>query len=153
MVRNTLLAIGFLLCTSLYSQDKGIKPDPRLYDCFTQDYINQLIKQPRLLAYYNFFLDHSYEVRGTDQGKPVESIDISEVKTLDNGLGNGGKAFAEDLTKFNPANFNPLKYDFKTDAELTRCYKLGNTGKMLVFLPATVFDRMYKEYLKSLNIE
>jgi len=153
MVRNTLLAIGFLLCTSLYSQNKGIKPDPRLYDCFTKEYINQLIKQPRLLAYYNFYLDNAYVVADTDLGKPVESTDISQVKTLDNGLGNGGKLFSEVLNPFNPKKFNPLKYDFQTHPELTTNYKLGNTGKMLVFYPSKVFASMYKEYLKSLNLE
>jgi len=153
MVRNTLMVIGFLLCTSLYSQEKGIKPDPRLYDCFTKEYVNQLIKQPRLLAYYNFYLDHSYVIREADPGKPVETIDITTVKTVDNGLGNGDVPFSENIIQFNPARFNPLKYDFKTHPELTTNYKLGNTGKMLVFYPSKVFTSMYNEYLKSLNLD
>lgn len=153
MVRNILMAFGVLLCFNLFAQQKAVKPDPRLSECFTQEYIQQLKNQPKLLAYYNYFLDHSYFIANADPAKPVESTDIREVLTQDNGLGNGGKAFDLDAEKINFKTFNPLKYAFVTNSERTVFYRLGNSGKLIGFYPVMVFDRMYKNYLKTLNLE
>jgi hypothetical protein len=131
----------------------NIKPDSRLYDCFTKEYVNDLVKNPRLLLYYNFYLDHSYFVRTSTPDKPVVGTDISTVKLALDEKGESSGSFNEDIANFNEKAFNPLKYNFVTDNENFTVFTLGNTGKAIVFYPQKRFAEMYNEYLKSFNLD
>ncbi len=142
-----------LLCFSavIGMAQQEIRPDPRLYECFSREYVESLNEQPRLLLYYNFFLDHAYFVSDAD-GKAPQGTDIREVTYREPDENGNFKPFDEDLSKFDPAKFNVLKYDFRIRKDLYTHYKLGDTGKVLVFLPQEQFTAKYNEYLRTFNL-
>jgi hypothetical protein len=129
----------------------AITPDARLYQCFDSAYVQRTLAiNPEGILYYNYFLDYSYYIATNDPSKPTTTaLDIYKVKTTD--IAGTGKTslFNEDLSKFDAKTFNVLKYDFATDFNKYTTYKLGNTGKLLVFYPKAVFIEMYNEYKKS----
>jgi hypothetical protein len=129
-----------------------IKPDARLYDCMDKAYVDGLQSNPRLLLYYNFYLDHSYYLSDIPD-KKVDGIDISTVSLRNPGPQGEKLFFHEDPANIKAGTFNPLKYDFKTQANLFTNYLLGNTGKILVFYSDKAFTEKYKTYLKSFNLE
>ena len=147
-----LIIIGFGVHAQTISKNQPA-PDARLYDCFTKEYINDLVKNPRLLLYYNFYLDNSYFLTDSNTEKPVQGADISTVKLALNANGESTGFFNEDVTKFDKKTFNPLKYNFVTDYETYTVFTLGTTGKAIVFYPQKRFAEMYNEYLKSFNLD
>ncbi|MEI6576671.1 MAG: hypothetical protein WCO63_10885 [Bacteroidota bacterium] len=136
------------------SQGKStvIKPDPRLYDCLDKSYVDGLKDNPRLLLYYNFFLDNSYYISATPE-KKVTGADISTL-ALRNPGPNGEKLFfSENLSTIKTGSFNPLKYDISLQPNMFTNYYLGQTGKVLVFYSNKEFTEKYRIYLKSFNLD
>ncbi len=154
-----LIFIVIGISAQAQGKDKNeIKPDQRLYNCFTKEYVDGLISNPRLLLYYNFYLDNSWFLSESKAEKPLPGSDISTVPLADNSVGANslsikGEFYSEDVTKFDVKTFNPLMYDFKTDANYYTSYKLGNTGKAVIFYSHRKFAELYNAYLKSFNLE
>lgn len=152
-----ILALIMLLslAKTSYGQQSGnlpvIKPDPRLYDCMDKSYIDGLQSTPRLLLYYNFYLDNSYYLTTTPE-KNVDGINISTVSLRNPGPKGEKLFFNEDPASIKTGTFNPLKYDFHTQPNLFTNYLLGNTGKVLVFYSDKAFTEKYKNYLKTFNL-
>ncbi|HRY33104.1 MAG TPA: hypothetical protein P5531_09090 [Bacteroidales bacterium] len=145
--------VMLMLCfsASIAMAQQEIKPDPRLFECFSRDYVESLQEQPRLLLYYNFFLDHAYFVSDAG-GKAPQGTDIREISFREPDENGNFRLFDEDLSTFNPATFNALKYDFRIRKDVYTHYKLGDTGKVLVFLPQEQFTAKYNEYLRTFNL-
>ena len=144
-----------VLSLQTYSQgnkNREIKADPRLYECFSKEYVESLADNPRLLLYYNFYLDHAYFLN-IPEGKPSQGVDITTVKYKEPGPDGNIRYFDEDVTKFDPKKFCALKYSFKPSQEGYTHYLLGNTGKVLIFYPANEFTKSYNEYLKSFGFD
>jgi|GEM_PF-596710 len=130
----------------------AIKPDPRLYDCMEKSYIDGLKSKPKLLLYYNFFLDNSYYVADAPD-KKVNGIEISTVSLRNPDASGKLSLFSEDFSNIKAGSFNPLKYDFHTQPNLFTNYILGKSGKVLVFYSEKVFTEKFNNYLKSINFE
>ncbi len=147
------LAVFFFRNSFAQNITNNISPDPRLYECFDSAYIQRTLSgNPEGIIYYNYLLDHSYFIAENDPSKPTtNALDIYKVKKKD--LKKTGKTefFNEDLSSFNPKKFNVLSYNFIYDFNKYTTYKLGNTGKLLVFYPKSVFIQMYNEYKKSIG--
>jgi hypothetical protein len=149
-----LLFLGFLTASGQgAAQTKKIIPDPRLYDCFGKPAVEAMMNNPRQLLYYNFFLDHAFFVTDGKDKKPSEGINIFTVQCKDPGPNGEVKYFNEDVNKFDPKTFNVLKYQFKPEQDNYAHYLLGTTGRLIIFYPQKDFAKMYREYLKSFNIE
>jgi len=72
----------------------------------------------------------------------ILAIDIFTVAYLNN----NSRYFDEDISKLCKENFNPLKYNFERDFHGYTHYKLGETGKYIVFKPVSVFNRELEAY-------
>ncbi|MHC1706288.1 MAG: hypothetical protein AB9842_02070 [Bacteroidales bacterium] len=131
---------------------REIKADPRLYECFPKNYVDGLSENPRLLLYYNFYLDHSYFI-SEPKGKAGQGIDITTVRYKEPGPDGQVKYFNEDLNHFNPKKFCALKYNFRPSPEGYTHYILGNTRKVMIFYPAQDFTKKYNEYLQSFGFD
>ena len=135
-----------ILCLALYGGLKvnaqqtdscnKVTPDPRLYECFESSFIEtQLEKNPDLILYYNYFLDHSYYL--TDL--PPKEDFVQSLKVLD-------FSADEDLSKL-----NVLKYKLELSNDRITYYRLGPRDKIIVFYSGKDFTRMYNEYMVSLG--
>ena len=150
LILIALFFIGFQTFSQQHSL-KEIKPDQRLYQCFPKDYVDGLKDNPRLLLYYNFYLDHAFFFVGR-QDKPSQGIDITTVAYKEPGSDGQTKLFDEDLSKFDVKKFCALKYAFNLSPDRYTNYLLGNTGNLLVFYPINEFVKQYNDYLATFGI-
>ncbi len=147
-----LMAMPLAIAAQTAEKSSGIKPDPRLYECFSKEYVDGLQGNPKLIAYYNFYLDHSFFI-SEPQKKPSQGTDISQVAYKEPDAAGKVRYFNEDISKLTSQNLNVLKYDFKLSQDKYTHYLLGNSGRTLVFYPMKDISARYHEYLKSLNLE
>jgi len=150
LICNSVLII-FLFQHNLYSQKplSLIKPDSRLYSCFESSFVNDtLMSKPEVVFYFNYFLKNSYFIVENDSIKPsTDVIELSQVDVIDK-----GKKFRDSLYAFKNVDldkFNVLFFNCTPDYDKYVIYKLGITGKLLIFYPRSVFLRRYYEYKKS----
>ncbi len=92
---------------------------------------------------YNYlldFIDHSWYVQD------VSFKDLSDLKDFRtvNFKGTGANLF-DDGQNFLIENFNPLLYDIKIQDKYPTTYKLGETGKIIVFYSREYFIEKAKE--------
>lgn len=135
--------------TSLFSQNSNkVTPDPRLYQCFEKTYIdNLLVNNPEMIAYYNYYLDHSYYVASLKAEKEVTGKDIHNVekKSKDGNITN--VKFSE--TKYNAKTFNVLKYNFETGYLLAPNYIWKEAGIVIVFYPEKSIKEEFIKFNKN----
>ncbi|NTW34334.1 MAG: hypothetical protein HGB12_17230 [Bacteroidetes bacterium] len=130
-----------------------ITPDPKLYECFDSSFIKStLLKSPESILYYNFYLNNSYYIIDNDTKKPTtEALDIYKVEKSVKGKTEKIEFFSSDLSNFDIKKLNVLMYDFEIDFNKYTTYKMGKTGKLLIFYPKSVFLQKFTEYKKSLG--
>lgn len=148
----SLFFISFQAFTQQSVTNRELKPDSRLYECFPKDYVDGLKDNPRLLLYYNFYLDNAFFISEAI-GKPAQGLDILQVSYKEPGPDGQTRYFDEDLSAFNPKTFNALKYSFSIAKDNYTHYLLGNTGKVLIFYPQQDFVKKYNELLKANNLD
>lgn len=142
LMRNALLIISFLFCFSVQSQVVNVKPDARLYQCYSKQYIDNLLKtNPEQISYLNYFLDNSYyTVNLKDAKKAIEGIDVATLqKTTDK------SKFTE--VKYDKSTFNVLLYNFSF-GDIPYTYVWKSAGIALVLRP----ERHIKEDFNMLKI-
>ena len=151
LIKNTsiILVLCLTLVTSLFSQNTNkVIPDSRLYQCFEKSYVdNLLMNNPEKIAYYNFYLDHSYYTASLKATKEVLGKDIHALLK---------KSKAGKLTdiKFNEVaydkkTFNVLQYNFETGEMSTPNYIWNEAGIVIVFYPEKTIREEYKKFIKT----
>ncbi len=150
-IKNSWIILLLILSfsTSLFSQNtKKIVPDARLYQCFENSYIDDLlVNNPEQIAYYNYYLDHSYYVASLNAPKQVIGTDIHTVVQKSK----VGKPtnIKFNLTTYNVKTFNVLKYNFETGFLLTPNYIWKEAGIVVVFYPEKSIKEEFKKYMQN----
>jgi len=141
------------MLSSSYAQTTTlISPDTRLYECFDSSYIKQLQQTNQtLLAYYNFYLDHSYYTASLTQPKPITGEDISKV-TVNEDIAKKAIIYFNEKA-YDAKTFNVLKYSFKVQDNNFTTYVWKDANIAVVFLPRTKIAAAYKEYCNKNNIQ
>jgi hypothetical protein len=124
----TLVLILFLN-DGIFAQNNAISPDQRITDVYGTSYVNDLkTKAPERIAYLNYILDHSYEIKEIPYSNGEKMIKVSEVSLNKKYTGNIARP------AFDINNFNVLLYNFKRDRKIKTLYRVDNTNKVIVFL-------------------
>ncbi len=141
-----ILNLIILILINHLSFTQNIVPNDKIIEAFGQEKTDQLIQNnPDLVDYYNFYLDNAFFF-SKPTGKSVSNyIDIYEIKYVND----SSKYFDEDVTKLCKDNFNPLKYQITPDFHRYTHFKLGETGRYIVFKPTKIFIKEYKYYKKN----
>lgn len=120
----TILLSSFMLT----QPDSKTEPDPRLFDALSESEIAEMqAKNPFLIEYYNYFLDHSYKIMNQPKSNQLDLPTVN-IPNID--------------------NFNILV--LKKEQKLKRAwesqtyYTIKDTDKVLVFISE-------KEFTKKLN--
>ncbi len=138
-LRNILLVVSLFLF--LAAQSQSVKPSARLYQSYSKEYIDNLLKtKPEQISYLNYFLDNSYYVVSLKSEKPIEGIDI---QTLENTL---SKAKFSEIN-YEKNTFNILKYNFFFGEYSALTYIWKEAGIAIVLRP----EKHIKEDFKLLN--
>lgn len=115
--------------------------DSRLLSKYSQEYLNKLkMDNPDEFDYLNFSVKNSYLIMDFTTNKvfdfqmlrktdPITKQEI-EVNTLD------------EIDE----NFNPFLYNCEIGQKNQMCYKVGNTGKMIVMRSKASLDMKYRSY-------
>jgi hypothetical protein len=153
---SSLIAVVFLFLTFHVSIVKAqetedpYKPDPRLYECMSRAYVDQLSSEKsELILYYNYYLENSYCVISLKSEKPITGTDIHTVTVKDE---NNPviKHFSE--TKYTKSNFNPLKYNFNRTLDGYTIYLWKEAGVAIEFIPMRFFQSQFQNILKENNL-
>lgn len=152
MSRNIILTLFFTLYfstqKSICQENNQLKNfDSRLIEFYGENYLLELSKKsPNQIEYLSYFLDNSYYITDVPVGKTDQIIDITEVEINPKYLLNNDRP---KLDFIDLKNLNVLVYNFKRNRHSRTLYKLGNTGKMIVFYSQEEFIKTFNEYIKS----
>ncbi len=143
LMRNVLLIISFLFCFSVQSQVVNVKPDARLSQCYSKQYIDNLLKtNPEQISYLNYFLDNSYyTVSLKDAQKPIEGIDIATLQKNTDKL-----KFSE--VKYDKSTFNVLLYNFSF-SDIPYTYVWKSAGIAIILRPERYVKEDFNMILKT----
>ncbi len=152
--RTGVIALLLMIFSIIsFAQDNVFnpKPDERLFECFDSTYIETLIKtESVMILYMNFFLDSSYFITDIPKGKEIMITDIRTVTIVKMKKDGKKQFFNEDLDPFKPVSFNVYKYNFTRNFNQKSFYKLGDTGKMLVFYSGEELNNTFNKYKNRL---
>ena len=136
--------------TNQLDDDALYKPDPRLYKCYDSAFLDTLmIYRSNLIVYLNFYLDHAFFIADLPPNKSLDVPDISEVLMIPRKESERYRNFDLTVEGYNPANWNILRYNFKRSFDDRTYYKIGNTGKVLVFYSGSELNDIFNEYKKN----
>jgi hypothetical protein len=138
--------ISFMIIGNLFSQENKINvtPDPRVIEVFGQETVDfYLQNNPKLILYYNYFFDHSYQITEIPQEKIKELKDIQELK-----LKPQYQMESVDYTENGLKNLNIMKFDFNLNFEINTFFRLGNTNKIIVFLSGKDIQNQFNQSVK-----
>lgn len=126
------LIIIFLIASPalLSAQNNSISIDERLYDVFEDDFLKRMqAETPAMLEYYNFFLNHAYQIETlyADKESNYDEVQIDDLTTI-----NILKVIKEQS----------LHRDYVHQS----IYRIKNTDKILVLVSE-------KELIKKFNQE
>ena len=128
------------------------RPDPRLYQCYDSSFLDTLmIYRSNLIIYLNYYLDNAYFIADLPPNKSLDIPDVSEVLIIPRKEADKYRNFDLNVEGYNPANWNILRYNFKRSFDDRTYYKLGNTGKVLVFYSGSELNEMFNEFKRSAN--
>ena len=138
-----LLLLALIYNDCVYGQDTtSSNTDFRILETYGVDYVNRMeLESPNRLTYLTYFLEHCYFIMDYPKGKPYE--DINSVTDKNGVVSN----LIIDVN--NLSTFNVLNYNFKREQKIRTFYKIGNTGKMIVFYSQDDFLKKYNEFLSE----
>lgn len=120
-MKNLLTLIFAALAAIAYGQTDF---DQRLLAKFSEEKINELQQtQPQIIEYWTYYLDESYQIVGSSQGKVLPSEKTVRIKDF--------------------ANFNILELDVHMDRSMSKSYKIKSTGEYLVLLSNDAFSAKF----------
>ncbi len=127
------MLIGFvvILPTIIFAQSKGTPTiDKRLYEVFEADFLEQMQrKTPAMIEYYNFFLDHAYDIQTSTK---------KETSTY------------PEITINNFENINILKIitdeNLKRDYHNQSIYQIVGTDKLLILIAEKELAKKFNQH-------
>lgn len=144
IISFTILFIVLVLCKISVSQNNNsIKNiDKRLYEVYDSLFIDKQMKQNSdFLLRKMFFINNGYKIISLPEGKSLASYpDILLLK----------KEQYDDDCDLN--YINPLKYSIKRYKDKRSIYKIGNTGKIIIFYSEKEFVKKYNNYKYKLRL-
>lgn len=150
MKRLTLVLVLALnlFALKIHGQDREYKADSRLIICLGKDAVQELVdSKSDLLLYYNFILNHSYYTTSLNQEKEVTGTDIRKVSIKSEFAGKAPATFNE--SKFDPATFNPLLYEFAPELNSFKTYVWKSAGIAIIFKPISHVEAEFKEWMNK----
>ena len=141
----------FIVITSLflmsisYAQTNTNVPDQRLIDAYGQETVDFYINNaPDRISYFNFLLNHSYQIVEMPEVKMDELSRMPVMKLKEKFL-----TEPEDYSEKGLEYLNILKYNFKIDELNGAIYRIGNTTKLIVFYSGKELIKMYNETIQK----
>lgn len=123
-----IIFISSLICMiSVVSFSQDVYVDSRLDAAYSEDYINDLIENnPEQIRYLNWYLDNSYTIVYAGLDKCEQMPYLKHFDPVNKILG-------DNVDDIDEGSFNIFMYQFERDFDKQVHYRIGNTGKAIVF--------------------
>jgi hypothetical protein len=132
-MKTIILSTIIILLSSftIVQPNSKTKPDPRLYEALSDNEISEMLsKNPFLIQYYNYFLDHSYKI--IEQPKSA-NLNLPQVSI-------------SDIDSFNILLLKK-KQKLKREWGIQTYYEIKGTNMVLVFISEKEFTQKLSKYL------
>jgi len=139
-MRNIVFLIGFFSFVSVGIMAQSITPDPRLDAVYSEEYLQDLTNNyPRDLQYKNWYLDNAYSIVQLSVEKCEQMPFLKHLDPVNKNIGNN----VEDIDE---ANFNVYMYHFQSEYDQNVYYRIGNSGKAVVFESGLNLAKKFNKY-------
>ena len=134
-----LIILSLTFIYSCYSFGQNISP--KIIESLGAEKAHDLFSNnPEKYNHLMDFIDHSWYIQD------VSFKDLSDLKDFRTVTFKGtGSNLFDDGQNFRIENFNPLLYEIKIQDKYPTVYKLGETGKIIVFYSREYFIEKAKE--------
>jgi len=134
-----ILIASLFVVVATFSQ-QTVSVDNRLIAKYTEEELSEIQRNnPADIEYLNWFLDNAFVIK---EIRNPESADIQKLRYLDKET----KMAGAEVTEYNPETFNVMEYKISILPNSSNYYKIGNTGKVLVFSSGEDLTRRFNEY-------
>lgn len=130
LMKKILLVVFFIAICNFINAQQQI--DARIQEVYGNKTEELVANNPELLNFLNNLLNHRIKIQEDPATKGESKFTkLSQVKLLNK--------YNPSLTRdevFDPANFNPLKYNFEISSNsATKVYQVDNTNYLIVIEP------------------
>lgn len=142
---KTILTISLAIFSiALFSQDQ-LQADSRILTRYSQDYIDRNLElAPDGIRYMNFFLDNGYYITEMP-GKYEDAKYLYEINSETH------EVESEPVVDFDFDNVNIYKYKYELGRTYNMIYRIGDTGKVIVFYSMNEMMEKYNYYKSTLE--
>lgn len=139
MKNMIMLMVAVLTGVAVFSQQL-VPIDDRLRAKYSDEDLLEIQRNnPADIEYLNWFLDNAFVVK---EIRNPESTDIQKLRYLDKET----KMAGAEVSEYNPETFNVMECKITILQNSSNSYKIGNTGKVLVFPSREDLTRLFNEY-------
>lgn len=148
MKKMTLLCGCFLfLIVPVWAQsgeETTVVPDVRLSELHSEVRIEKILEnQPQIIQYWNYFLDHSYMVEDIPDEKTYAYPNLKDLVKINRETNAAYEVSMEESA------LNVVLFDLTIEKDKRSIYRLGDTGKIIVFFSKNEFLTQYNSSLIS----
>ena len=145
MFMKKIILLSMLVISGITAFSQTIPIDSRLYAKYSEeDLLDMQQNRPYDLEYLNWFVENSYVIKEVEN---PDVLDFPKLKYMDRET----KMEGAEVTVFDAENFNIMEYGFEILGNSSSVYKIGNTGKLLVFYSSRDLTKLHNEYKRRHN--
>ena len=146
MKKVFLLMAIFAFSNAIFAQTE--KVDSRVVEVFGQEKVDYWQNnQPDSVTYYNFLVNYGFKIEPI----PAEKADFFWTVVAELPLKSQFRNEKSDFSASGLKKLNVLKYDFEINPLQINYYRLGNTGKIIIFYSAPDIEKMIREAKTTLE--
>lgn len=135
----SLILMGF----GAFSQVSSF--DSRLYARFSEEDLLEIQRNnPVDIEYKNWFVENAFVIKEIEN---PESSNYPKLKYFDKET----KLDGAEVNEYNPETFNVMECSYELLAKSSNVYRLGNTGKIIVFYSREDLIKLFNEYRRAHN--
>jgi len=140
MFMKKIILLSMLVISGITAFSQDLPIDSRLSAKYSEeDLLDMQQNRPQDLEYLNWFVENSYVIK---EVVDPEVLNYPKLKYMDRET----KMEGSEVTEFDAENFNIMEYGFEIAAKSSNVYKIGDTGKLLVFYSSDDLTKLYNEY-------
>ena len=143
MFMKKIILLLMLVISGITAFAQTLTIDSRLYAKYSEeDLLDMQQNRPRDLEYLNWFVENSYVVK---EVADPEVLNYPKLKYMDKET----KMEGREANEYDAENFNIMEYGFEISAKSSNVYKIGDTGKLLIFYSSRDLTKLYNEYRRE----
>ena len=143
MFMKKIILLLMLVISGITAFAQTLTIDSWLYAKYSEeDLLDMQQNRPRDLEYLNWFVENSYVIKEVVN---PDVLNYPKLKYMDKET----KMEGREANEYDAENFNIMEYGFEISAKSSNVYKIGDTGKLLIFYSSRDLTKLYNEYRRE----